>query len=208
MTHSPTPTTPSSSTVPPPRPPNEYDATVADTFPASDPPSQTQPSTAAPAVEPHAEPERLPRLVYRVVPREQVDEAFGVARNQRGGRWSSTGQPAVYASLSPAGAVLEFLAHLEGDAPEDLVLVTGQLPPGAVGTPDLLPPQWRERPYRDDVRAVGDTWLACKRSLALEVPSVLCEQVHNVLINPNHPDAGQVQIRAVDPFRIDPRLRY
>ncbi|HEY4555491.1 MAG TPA: RES family NAD+ phosphorylase [Lysobacter sp.] len=191
-----------------PRPENPVDAAIADTFPASDPPSMSQPVTAAPAVPEHPEPSAQPRLVYRVVTRDSVDEAFGVEGNRKGGRWTSPGTAVVYTSSSAAGAVLEFLAHLEGQSPDQLVIVTAQLPGGVVETAETLPPQWRERPYREDVRAFGDGWVAHRRSLALEVPSVLCAVERNVLINPQHPDAAQLKIRAVDPFHIDPRLRF
>lgn len=193
---------------PPPRPDNEIDAAVADTFPASDPPSTSQPVTAAPAVDEHPPHAPGPCLVYRVCERAHVDDAFGVERNRKGGRWTSDGVPTVYASTSAAGAALEFLAHLEGDSPDDLVIITATLPGEAVTTIDTLPPQWRERPYRADVRAVGDAWQRSGHWLALETPSVLCQPERNVLINPEHPDAQQVKIRAVDPFHIDPRLRY
>jgi RES domain-containing protein len=193
---------------PPPKPENDVDAAVADTFPASDPISMQQPVTASPAVDEHPPHVPGPCLVYRVCERSHVDDAFGVERNRKGGRWTSNGVPAVYVSTSPAGAALEFLAHLEGESPDDLVVVTAMLPGESVTSIDTLPPQWRERPYRDDVRAVGDGWARHRRSLALEVPSVLCTPERNVLINPEHPDASQVKIRAVDPFHIDPRLRY
>ncbi|GHA83655.1 RES family NAD+ phosphorylase [Cognatilysobacter bugurensis] len=197
----------------PPRKPdneteNDIDAAVADTFPASDPPSTSQPVTASPAVNEHEQHTPGPCLVYRVVERANADDAFGIERNRHGGRWTSDGVCAAYASTSPAGAALEYLAHLEGDSPEDLVIVTATLPGDSITSIDTLPAQWRERPYRDDVRAVGDGWQRDKHWLALEVPSVLCTPERNVLINPEHPDAQQVKIRAVDPFQIDPRLRY
>lgn len=192
----------------PPKPEDDIDEAVAETFPASDPISMQQPVTAAPAVDEHAPHAAVPRLVYRVVERAHADDAFSIERNGKGGRWTSDDVCAVYASTSAAGAVLEFLAHLEGDSPEDLVIVTAMLPGESVTHVDTLPPQWRERPYRDDVRAVGDAWQRSRHWLALEVPSVLCGPERNVLINPEHPDAQQVKIRAVDPFHIDPRLRY
>lgn len=192
----------------PPKPDDDVDAAVADTFPASDPISMQQPVTAAPGVEEHAPHAAGPCLVYRVCERSQVDQTFSAERNRKGGRWTSNGVAAVYCSASPAGATLEFLAHLEGESPEDLVVVTATLPGESITSIDTLPPQWRERPYRDDVRAVGDGWARNRRSLALEVPSVLCTPERNVLVNPEHPDAAQVKIRAVDPFHIDPRLRY
>lgn len=186
----------------------DIDEGVEESFPASDPPSHSQPSTASPAVQAAATPEPGPHRVYRVVAREDADLAFSAEHNTRPGRWTSNGLPAVYAAGSAAGALLEFLAHLEGDSPEELVVVTAQVPASAVTVAETLPPQWRERPYRDDVRAYGDGWISNGRSLALQLPSVLCPNEHSVLINPNHPDAAQLKIRAIDPVHIDPRLRY
>lgn len=186
----------------------EIDAAVADTFPASDPPSMSQPVTAAPVVDMEHGAHAKTRQVFRVTTRDDADSAFAAEANLKGGRWSSDGTPAVYASLSAAGAYLEFLAHLEGDSPDDLVVVTATVPAGSIVQAEGLPPKWRERPYRDEVRHYGDRWLASGEALALELPSVLCEVEHNVLINPRHPDAAQLKIRAVDPLHVDPRLRY
>lgn len=186
----------------------EIDAAVADTFPASDPPSMSQPVTAAPAVDTEHGTPATTRQVFRVTTRDDVDRAFVAEANLKEGRWSREGTPAVYASLSAAGAFLEFLAHLEGDSPEDLVVVTAVLPAGSVVQARDLPPAWRERPYRAEVQDYGNRWIASGEALALELPSVLCEVEHNVLINPRHPDADRLKIRAVDPIHVDPRLRY
>lgn len=188
---------------------DELDAALAASFPASDPPTMTVPVVAAtPLADPSHELPAPPVTVFRVVTREKADTAFDVQDNTNGGRWTSQGVPTAYASRSAAGAVLEFLAHLEGNSPDDLVLVSAVLPGEALLVGDSLPSQWRERPYRSDVRAYGDEWVKSGRSLALQVPSVLCEQSYNVLVNPEHPTAAQLRICAIDPLTIDPRLRY
>lgn len=186
----------------------ELDAALAASFPASDPPAMTVPVAATALVEGVPELPAPPVAVYRVVTREEADNAFGLQDHNNGGRWTSPGVPAVYASQSAAGAVLEFLAHLEGKSPDDLVLVSARLPRSALLVTDSLPPQWRERPYRSEVRAYGDDWIRSGRSLAIQVPSVLCEQSCNVLVNPTHPDSVDLRISGVDPLNIDPRLRY
>lgn len=184
------------------------DAALAASFPASDPPSMTVPVAATPLAEGAHELPSPPVTVYRVVKRDKADTAFAAQDNSNGGRWTSEGVPAAYASQTAAGAVLEFLAHLEGSSPDDLVLVSAVLPGEAMLVADSLPPPWRERPYRSDVRAYGDEWARSRRSLAIQVPSVLCEQSCNVLVNPEHPDAGRLRICAIDPLTLDPRLRY
>lgn len=192
-----------------PAPGDALDDALAASFPASDPPAMTTPVIANLARRDDASHVgEADVAVYRVVGADHVVDAFSTAHNRKGGRWTSPGTPAVYVSLSPAGAVLEFLAHLEGESPEGLRLLTATLPRTHLVPADALPAQWRERPYRADVRALGDAWVQARRSLALQLPSVLCEGVANALLNPEHPDATRIRVRAVEALHIDPRLRY
>lgn len=174
-------------------------------------------SNAAPAVgelatdaaitalaEPASDPSTIP--VFRVVTRDVASSAFSSEANRSGGRWTSPGVAAVYASTAPAGAILEFLAHLDGEKPIDLALVSARLPSRHVVRARDLPRGWRETPHRDDVREYGNRWVESGRSLALAVPSVLCERSTNLLINPGHEDASQLIIENVEPFVLDPRL--
>ena len=69
------------------------------------------------------------------------------------------------------------------------------------------PSTWQERPYRSEVQQVGDAWASAHQSLAAQVPSALCEETCNVLINPEHVDAPLIQGVQVTPVRIDDRLR-
>lgn len=144
--------------------------------------------------------------VHRIVPRAQAERAFSSLANRAGGRWSSVGTPAVYASQTAAGAVLEFLAHMEGDRADDLVLLEARLPSHDVVEAGCLPRDWRQIPYRDDVRAFGDRWLASHGAVALQLPSVLCEASRNLLINPDHARIGALEVVQVQPFTLDRRL--
>lgn len=144
--------------------------------------------------------------VFRVVSQGLAGTAFSGEENRSGGRWSSPGVPAVYASTSPAGAVLEFLAHIDGEKPVDIALVSARMPGRCVAGATDLPVHWRETPYRDDVREYGNRWIKSARSLALALPSVLCERSINLLINPGHEDIAQLIVDHVEPFTLDPRL--
>lgn len=185
----------------------DLDKALADSFPASDPPAMTAPAIAS-VPESAAGEETKRKLVdfHRVVPRAQSHTPFDPQSNRSGGRWTSPGVPAVYASLTPAGAVLEFLAHVDGEKPIDLTLVRACIPDGCIVHGDALPPHWRDHPYRDDVRTYGDAWIASRRSLALRLPSVLCEQSQNLLINPEHDDSSRIQVTGIEAFTLDPRL--
>ncbi|RPE76922.1 RES domain-containing protein [Vulcaniibacterium tengchongense] len=180
----------------------DLDEQLADTFPASDPSSATAPGStrAVPEPAPHA-------LVYRIVLERAAPTAFSPeGASPRAGRWSSASTSAIYASLSPACALLEFLAHLEDRPGQDLRLVVASLPLECVHAVDAPPPHWRERPYRPEVQRVGDEWVRERRSLALKVPSALMPREHNVLINPHHPDADRLALLSSDPVTVDSRL--
>lgn len=122
------------------------------------------------------------------------------------GRWNSGGRQVIYASCSASTALLEFLVHLESSLPDALACVRAALRPADVDVLERLPDGWRERPYRADVQEAGDRWLDARRSLALRVPSVVAPASYNVLINPEHPDFGQVAVEFTEAFRLDSRL--
>ena len=145
--------------------------------------------------------------LFRVVSAEEVDAAFSGA-TERSSRWTSPGQPVAYAARSPAGALLEFLVHLQGDTPPDLRMVVATLAGELICPVGELPEGWGTRPYRTEVQAVGDAWLASHASLGLEVPSALCHRTPNVLINTGHRDHGNLSILSRDVIEIDPRLRF
>lgn len=184
----------------------DLDDALKATFPASDPPAATTATIATlPGADQHEQQAEVAQ-VYRVVHRDQADAPFASAQNRSGGRWTSPGVPAVYASTTAAGAVLEFLAHLDGEKPVDLALVAARMPGRSVTQGNSLPTHWREMPYRDDVREYGNEWVRSRQSLALTVPSVLCEQTKNLLINPEHDDIGQLMVENISAFTLDPRL--
>jgi RES domain-containing protein len=110
-------------------------------------------------------------------------------------------------SLSPAGALLEYLAHGGGASGDGLLLATADLPPGTTLAECNEPSTWRHLPYRPDVQQVGAAWLASGRSLALRVPSAIVHGEDNMLLSPTHPAFAALQVRALAPLQVDPRLR-
>lgn len=121
----------------------------------------------------------------------------GTGAMLHGARWSSPGRPVIYGSDSFAGAILEILAH--SLRPRTL---PGPHHAVEIVIPDLLleeispheVPDW-EAPDALAARAFGDRWLGGKRSAALVVPSLPGRPVgRNVLIDPLHPDAHQIEV--------------
>jgi RES domain-containing protein len=65
----------------------------------------------------------------------------------------------------------------------------------------LPQPDWREHP--EVTRAIGDAWLAASETPLARVPSAILPQTWNYLLNPEHPDAKQVQVAEVIKERLN-----
>ena len=146
--------------------------------------------------------------LYRTVKARYAATAFAGSRGE--GRWHEEGTPMVYASDTPAAALLEVLVHAGRpdllaphvvfalDAPEDAVL---DLPEAE------WPAGWDALPWSPAAQALGTAWFRAQRSVVLRVPSVVVPGFHaNYLVNPLHPRFGEVQIGAPRPLVLDPRL--
>ncbi len=127
-----------------------------------------------------------------------------------GGRWHTRGIPVVYAADSPALALLETMVHLE-DAEllsfsylairirftsEHLLRIEE----------DELPKNWKLWPWPRETQQLGTRWFDSKRSVVLRVPSAVVAVQSNYLINPTHPDFGELEIGSPKPFEMDARL--
>lgn len=187
------------------------DDAIADSFPASDPPSQTSPvavTSSQPQVPAsHAGMTGDEVRVYRIIEPRQAAHPFSGPGSDGGGRWTSPRTQGVYASLSPSTAMLEYLVHLEGETPRELLLAIASVPVDSVLAQVEVPSDWKERPYRDSVRQIGDAWSKDNKSLALRVPSAVCEGECNVVLNPEHPDFVKLRLDQLVPMKLDPRLR-
>jgi len=127
-------------------------------------------------------------LLWRISNHVSLDGKGGL---EWPGRWHTRGRRVVYCAQTPAAALLETLVHLE--------IPLADLPPRY-----RLPDDWIDDPLV--TRAVGDDWLAARTSVLLLVPSAIVPETHNVLINPDHPDATGVRLVETSEHVIDPRL--
>lgn len=120
-------------------------------------------------------------------------------------RWHSKGRPIIYTAEHPAGALSEFLAHVNReDMPDHFQMLTietsGDSPPSA----PRLPEGWIKD--LNATRAIGDEWLAGRSSLLLRVPSALVPEAFNVLVNPLHADAGGLKVVGTAKVPLDSRF--
>lgn len=120
------------------------------------------------------------------------------------GRWHSKGRAIVYAALTPAGALLEHLAHLDiDDLPASYTLLTIEIAPDATIAAAPQPIDVRDIAA---TRAIGDDWLAQNQSLGLRVPSAIMPHAFTLLINPAHPEIGKARVASTEAVAYDPRL--
>jgi len=145
-------------------------------------------------------------ILWRVSNYQSLD---GVGGLYVSGRWHTKGHPVVYCTLNPATALLETLVHIEIDSedrperfqvlriegPESLSIEKVQA--------DSLSPNWAED--MNATQAIGDRWLSEKRSLLLQVPSVLVPETWNVLVNPQHVEINLLKIIAMYEHPFDSR---
>jgi RES domain-containing protein len=149
-------------------------------------------------------------ILWRISNYATMDGAGGLYVS---GRWHTKGHPVVYCTSNPSTALLEILVYMgidSEDFPERFQVLKIDGPDALSGERierDELPPNWEA-----DIavtQSIGDRWLSEKRSLLLEVPSVLVPETWNALVNFEHPDVKQLKIVAVYDHPFDLRfLQY
>ena len=139
--------------------------------------------------------------LWRVSPARTLEDA---CRGTRAGRWSWASREVLYTSSTPELAALEALAHrAENEAVHWLCVIH---------LPSLsrhrrvtgLPRDWRVR--QGLTRRLGNDWFDRMASPTLLVPSALCHEGANVLVNPFHPRARGLRLQVLRRFDFDRRL--
>lgn len=148
--------------------------------------------------------------VYRISRPEYVATALlGNGAALAPGRWNSRGVRLAYTASSVSLAMLEILVHVNReDVPEGRRMLAYEIPDAALAElpPNRWPRGWDKLPYSDAVRRVGDGFVRDGLQLALRVPSAVARGEFNVLVNPAHPQFGQIRLLADAPLALDPRL--
>lgn len=139
-----------------------------------------------------------------------MKDAFtGEGARRFGGRWNSPGHAVVYSAQSQSLAALEILVHVDS---ENLLLKYVAIPvtikKSLIRSVDAsrLPRHWRAYPAPSATRLLGDQWVINRESAVLQVPSVVIPDESNYLLNPLHPDFGELIIGAPKAFKYDWRL--
>ena len=126
-----------------------------------------------------------------------------------GGRWHTRGGAVVYCASSESLAILEVRVHLGPAIPRDrFTMHEIEIPDRLVGHLDQaeLSADWHMVPYTLTTQAIGDAWLSANRGAALRVPSIHSRSEFNVLLNPAHPRAKDIQVLQRRVCELDARL--
>jgi RES domain-containing protein len=135
----------------------------------------------------------------------------GVGARLYGGRWNSKGVAVAYAGATLSLSALEFLVHADARLLRSMPLAACAASwPDSLRTETVeaagLPARWRDTPPPAALPALGDRWARERRTAILLVPSAIVPSEANVMINPDHPDAGRITYAAPEAFSYDPRL--
>lgn len=147
-------------------------------------------------------------IVYRLGRTKYATQLTGEGSKLHGGRWNVIGQPCVYTSETKALCILEFAANVYLDEiTSDLSLTTIEIPDKGwpVFQYSELPEGWRNKPSTEVVKQWGTQQL--QKQLVLKLPSVIVSSEYNYLLNPLHPEFKKVNIKEVEPFIFDVRIK-
>ncbi len=149
--------------------------------------------------------------VYRIVRKPYSKTPLdGEGPYRFGGRWSSPGTRIAYTAEHLSLAMIEYFVHIEvSDPPKDLVIVAADIPDDVsrvVLTPRKLPAYWRRVPAPPGLAAIGDGFVAERKSAVLVLPSALVPSESNWLINPLHPEFPRIRVHPPEPFDYDARF--
>jgi RES domain-containing protein len=116
----------------------------------------------------------------------------------QGGRWNTV-------SLAALEVLVQFSV-----LPRDFVLTEIHIPAVVIVefvSEQDLPTDWRSLSPSPTTQEIGRRWAVELGTAVLSVPSAIVPIERNYVLNPRHPDFGQIEFLPSTPFRFDPRLK-
>lgn len=147
-----------------------------------------------------------PKTLWRIS--DHIDLS-GEGGRKASARWHTKGSRIVYLAESPTSALVETLVHQDVDSEDipDAYTLLRIVVPEAIAIEMLEPSAHNEwKGSNESTRQIGDVWLTSSKTALARVPSAIMPYTWNYLLNPEHPDAAQVQIVEVIKERFDERL--
>ena len=149
-------------------------------------------------------------VAYRIAKRAYIEDLSGEGARLHGGRWNRKGTAVLYGAESRALATVEYLVHIPLSLlPTDLFIAEISLPRKAEieeVPSNSLPANWATYPPPSVLTEIGQEWIMRNESLVLRLPSAVVRGEFNLLINPKHEHAKDIEIVSIEPMAIDERL--
>lgn len=148
--------------------------------------------------------------VYRTVKAKYIVEPLATEGARLfGGRWNPKGFPLLYATSSPALALVESLVHqprVKYEKLPKLFLLTLEVPEDVTTyLLDELPEYWNDESY-ERTQWILREWLINPTTLVAAVPSVVVPMSYNYLLHPAHPRFSEIQVIKQEVFPVERRL--
>ncbi|SHN34324.1 RES family NAD+ phosphorylase [Mucilaginibacter sp. OK098] len=147
-------------------------------------------------------------LVYRITLAKYSGKLIA---SGRAARWNPNDVEMIYTAASRSLACLENVVHRDKLG---LSLVFNILTiecPDAIKIETIplkgLPANWIDFDQMYLTQKIGEEWVKNNGSAILQVPSSIVSEEVNYLINPKHPDFGQIKIVKTQPFVFDSRIK-
>lgn len=127
-------------------------------------------------------------------------------------RWNKDNQFVIYAAQSRSLSALELVVHKNIQTAlkyEVMIISIADVETLYTRLPIKgMPKNWREYKSYAHLQDIGSDWYVNKKSLVLQVPSVIIPQEFNYVINLNHPDfsAETVSLVRTEAYFWDERL--
>ena len=148
-------------------------------------------------------------FVYRLGKTPYIRDLSGTGGLYGSARWHEKGTRILYTAQTASLVKLELLANTKW-IPRNYSLLVLEVP-DEIGHRELrvpdLPANWNAFPHPKELVPLTLDWIRENRYLVMKVPSVHSPFESNFLINPLHPQAGQLRILEVIPHEFDQRLK-
>ena len=147
---------------------------------------------------------------WRLVHKNYMTRAFsGEGARIAGGRWNPEGFPVVYTAGSLSLALLEIIVHLEfKEALKQYKAIPVSIPEASFQRVDAskLSNDWNRAVPHPSTLHIGSRWVREQASAVLEVPSAIVPIESNFLLNPAHPEFGEIEVGSPIDLPIDSRV--
>lgn len=147
-------------------------------------------------------------LVYRITLTKYSDRLIA---SGRAARWNPNEVGMIYTASSRSLACLENVVHRDKlGLSQVFTILTIECPQSIkIKTIHLkdLPANWIDFDQMYLTQHIGEKWVRDNESAILQVPSSIVSEEINYLVNPRHPDFGQIKIVKAQPFVFDSRIK-